>query len=144
MIMFSMLSLLFLCHCFLLFYCCFFSLYLPMPLLLHIVFCYYYHYCCMRVVVIINIVVRMVVVVIIIIIIIIIIIVVVVVFIALLLPIQHLCFIPFYGLLISLSLSPHGTSVITYSIVLLYFTLFYRALSSYSFLRMRFSYEWYE
>ena len=141
MIMFSMLSLLFLFHCFLLFYCCFFSLYLPMPLLLHIVFCYYYHYCCMRVVVIINIVIRMVVVVIIIIIIIIII---VVVFIALLLPIQHLCFIPFYGLLISLSLSPHGTSVITYSIVLLYFTLFYRALSSYSFLRMRFSYEWYE
>ena len=50
----------------------------------------------------------------------------------LLLILHMLCH--FYGFLISLSLSSHETFMIIYSVALLYFTLFYRELSSYSFL----------
>ena len=93
-IMFSVLSRLFLCHCC---FCCFvvavFSLSLLMLLLLHVVFCCCCRCCCMGVVVFIVIGVRV--------------FVVVTVAVVLLLPVLHHCFVLFYGFLISLSLSSH-------------------------------------
>ena len=103
---------------FLLFYCCCFLLSLLMPLSLHVVFSCYYHYCCRGVVVIIIIGERVVVAIIII------------VLITLLFPILHHCFVLFHGFLISLSFSSH------YTFVIVFLALFYRELSSYSFLPM--------
>ena len=93
-IMFSVLSRLFLCHYF---FCCFavavFSLSLLMLLLLHVIFCFCCCYCCTGVVVFIVIGVRVVVA--------------VVAVTAWLLPVLHHCFVFFMAFWISLSLSLH-------------------------------------
>ena len=93
-IMFLVLSRLFLCHCC---FCCFvvavFSLSLLMLLLLHVIFCFCCCYCCTGVVVFIVIGVRVVVA--------------VVAVTAWLLPVLHHCFVFFMAFWISLSLSLH-------------------------------------
>ena len=138
--MFSILSLLFFCHChfyvsacfqyyhcffvspgFLLFYYCCFFVVLANAIVIGYRFCYYYHCYCIRVVVIIITGVRVDVDVIIIVLI-------------LLLPILHYCLILFYGSFDFIKFNFTINFCNYYSVALLHFILFYRELSIWRFL----------